>query len=62
MDGNGIGASASDSWAEKPRSEVMEVARRSSRSISTVSLCNANFSRVGSVRNSVKNSEGASHA
>ncbi len=58
MGWNDVGAPASRLWAEKPPAGVMEVACRPSRSISTVSLCNANFSRVGAV----KNSEGASHA
>ena len=58
MGWNDVDAPASRLWAGKPPAGVMKVARRSSRSISTVSLCNANFSRVGTV----KNSEGASHA
>lgn len=44
--------------AVKCRAHVRKVARRPRESTSTVSLCNANFSRVGLL----ENSEGASHA
>lgn len=54
-----VGASASSLRVEGPRTAVMQTTRRSSPSASTVSLSNANFTRVSLGNTS---HEGASHA